>query len=51
MAPTKLKKLSVILEDLLGKGFICPSVSPWGSPVQFMKKKDMIGGCALTTSS
>jgi hypothetical protein len=33
-------KLQMQLEDLLKKGYIHPSVSPWGSPVLFMKKKD-----------
>ena len=28
------------LEELLNKGYIRPSVSPWGAPVLFMKKKD-----------
>jgi len=28
------------LEELLKKGYIHPSVSPWGSPVLFVKKKD-----------
>ena len=28
------------LEDILKKGYILPSVSPWGSPVLFIKKKD-----------
>ncbi|KAD7477567.1 hypothetical protein E3N88_00703 [Mikania micrantha] len=28
------------LQDLLDKGFIRPSVSPWGAPVLFVKKKD-----------
>jgi hypothetical protein len=28
------------LEELLKKGYICPSVSPWGAPVLFMKNKD-----------
>jgi hypothetical protein len=28
------------LEELLKKGYICPSVSPWGAPVLFVKKKD-----------
>jgi hypothetical protein len=28
------------LEELLKKGYIRPSVSPWGAPVLFMKKKD-----------
>ena len=29
------------LEELLKKGYICPSVSPWGALVLFMKKKDV----------
>jgi hypothetical protein len=28
------------LEELLKKGYICPSVSPWGASVLFVKKKD-----------
>ncbi|WMV45548.1 hypothetical protein MTR67_038933 [Solanum verrucosum] len=40
MAPTKLKELSVQLQDLLGKGFSRPSILPWGSPILFVKKKD-----------
>ena len=40
MAPTELKELKTQLEDLLNKGFIRPSVSPWGAPVLFVKKKD-----------
>jgi hypothetical protein len=28
------------LEELLKKGYICPSVSPWGAPILFFKKKD-----------
>ncbi|KAH0757160.1 hypothetical protein KY290_020653 [Solanum tuberosum] len=40
MAPAELKELSVQLQDLLGKRFIRPSVSPWGAPVLFVKKKD-----------
>jgi hypothetical protein len=30
------------LEELLKKGYIRPSVSPWGAPVLFVKKKDGI---------
>lgn len=30
MAPVELKELKEQLEDLLNKGFIHPSVSPWG---------------------
>ncbi|KAJ8761158.1 hypothetical protein K2173_001214 [Erythroxylum novogranatense] len=40
MAPAELKELKVQLEDLLEKGYIRPSSSPWGAPVLFVKKKD-----------
>ncbi|XP_070022772.1 uncharacterized protein [Nicotiana sylvestris] len=40
MAPPELKELKDQLQDLLEKGFIRPSVSPWGAPVLFVKKKD-----------
>ncbi|XP_009791291.2 uncharacterized protein [Nicotiana sylvestris] len=40
MAPVELKELKVQLKDLLDKGFIRPSVSPWGALVLFVRKKD-----------
>ncbi|TYJ97948.1 ty3-gypsy retrotransposon protein [Cucumis melo var. makuwa] len=40
IAPAELKELKVQLQELLEKGFIRPSVSPWGAPVLFVKKKD-----------
>ena len=40
MAPTELKELKEQLQELLHKGFIRPSSSPWGAPVLFVKKKD-----------
>ena len=40
MAPIELKELKTQLQELLDKGFIQPSVSPWGVPVLFVKKKD-----------
>jgi hypothetical protein len=40
MAPAELKELKTQLQELLDKGFIRPSVSPWGAPVLFVKKKD-----------
>ena len=40
MAPAELKELKVQLQELLDKGFVRPSVSPWGAPVLFVKKKD-----------
>jgi hypothetical protein len=35
-----LAKLKIQLKDLLDKGFICPSSSPWGCPTLFVSKKD-----------
>jgi hypothetical protein len=40
MSTPELKELQMQLEELLKKGYIRPSVSPWGSPVLFVKKKD-----------
>ena len=40
MAPVKLGELKLLLQDLLSKGFIRPSVSPWGALVLFLKRKD-----------
>jgi hypothetical protein len=40
MTPKELVELKVQLNELLGKGYICPSSSPWGCPALFVKKKD-----------
>jgi hypothetical protein len=40
MPPNELAELKIQLQDLLDKGFICPSASPWGCPALFVKKKD-----------
>ncbi|KAF3645199.1 RNA-directed DNA polymerase -like protein [Capsicum annuum] len=40
MAPIELRELKEQLKDFLEKGFIRPSVSPWGAPVLFVHKKD-----------
>ena len=40
MAPAELKELKLQLQDLLERGFIQESGSPWGAPVLFVKKKD-----------
>ncbi|WMV37383.1 hypothetical protein MTR67_030768 [Solanum verrucosum] len=40
MALTELKELKETLKDLLDKGFIRPTISPWGAPILFVKKKD-----------
>ncbi|GJV62493.1 hypothetical protein Tco_1473321 [Tanacetum coccineum] len=39
MAPVELKELKYQLQELLERGFIRPSVSPWGAPLLFVKKK------------
>ena len=39
MAPVELQELKVQLQELLGKGFIRPSTSPWGAPVLIAKKR------------
>ena len=40
MAPVELKELKAQLQELVDRGFIRPSISPWGAPVLFVKKKD-----------
>jgi hypothetical protein len=41
MPPNELAELKTQLQDLLEKGFIRPSSSPWGCPTIFVKKKDL----------
>jgi hypothetical protein len=40
MSTKELKELQLQIEELLKKGYIHPSMSPWGAPVLFVKKKD-----------
>jgi hypothetical protein len=40
MSPLELIELKTPLQDLLDKGFICSSSSPWGCPTLFISKKD-----------
>jgi hypothetical protein len=40
MPPKELAELKNQLQELLDKGYIRPSSSPWGCPVLFVKKKD-----------
>ena len=40
MSPAELRELKAKLQELLSKGFIRPSASPWGAPVLFVKNKD-----------
>ena len=40
MSPKELDELKKIIQELLEHGFIQPSISPYGAPVLFVKKKD-----------
>jgi hypothetical protein len=40
MNANPLAKVKEQLEELLDRGYIHPSASPWGSPVIFVPKKD-----------
>jgi hypothetical protein len=40
MATNQLAELKELLQELLDKGYICPSASPWGAPIIFAPKKD-----------
>ena len=40
MSPAELNELKKQLDELLMKGFVQPSKSPYGAPVLFVKKKD-----------
>jgi hypothetical protein len=42
MPPNELAELKTQLQDLLEKGFIRPSSSPWGCPAIFVKKNDQM---------
>nr|GEV08025.1 putative reverse transcriptase domain-containing protein [Tanacetum cinerariifolium] len=40
LAPLEMQELSDQVQELVDRGFIRPSTSPWGAPVLFVKKKD-----------
>ena len=40
MSTPELVELKLQLKQMLDMGYIRPSVSPWGAPILFMKKKD-----------
>ena len=40
MVPIELQGLKVKIQELLDRGFIRPSTSPWGAPILFAKKMD-----------
>jgi hypothetical protein len=45
MSTPELKELQMHLEELLKKGYIHPSVSPWGAPILFVKKDGTLRMC------
>jgi hypothetical protein len=45
----ELVELKKQINELLEKGYIRPSTSPWATPVLFVEKKDVTKRCALTT--
>ena len=51
METVELQELRVQLQELLDKGFIRPSTSPWGAPVLLRKRRTRPFDCALTTDS
>ena len=40
MSTPELQELKMQLKELMDLGLIHPSVSPWGAPVIFIRKKD-----------
>jgi hypothetical protein len=40
MSTPELVELKLELKEMMDKGYIRPSMSPWGAPVLFVKKKD-----------
>ncbi|KAM1168316.1 hypothetical protein ACFX19_030767 [Malus domestica] len=40
MAPAELRELKIQLQELVDKGYIQSSISPWGAPVHFVRKND-----------
>jgi hypothetical protein len=40
MSTPELTELKMQLQELMDKQYIRPSVSPWGAPILFVKKKD-----------
>jgi hypothetical protein len=45
MPPAELAELKKQLQELLDKGFIHPSTSPWGCPALFVKKDESLRLC------
>ena len=51
MSTPEMLELKMQLQKLLEKKYIRPSMSPWGAPILFVKKKMVHSCCVLITSS
>ena len=51
ITPIELQELKVPIHDLLDRGFIRLSTSPWGAPILFAKKRIRPFACVSTTES
>ena len=47
MSTPKLLEPKLQLQELIEKGYIFPSVSPWAAPISFVKKKDGTMGMCI----
>ena len=48
LAPDEMQEPSNQLNELLSKGFIQPSFSPWGAPILFVKRRTKRSAYAYT---
>ena len=48
MPPNELAELKKQLQELLDKGYIHPSTSPWGCPAHSLRRKIKASGCVWT---
>jgi hypothetical protein len=49
MSSDQLLELKKQIKELLEKGFICPSSSPWGAPVTFVERRMVLNRCVWIT--
>lgn len=45
LEPLEIKELRKQLQELINRGFICPSSSLWGAPIIFVKKDGTMRMC------
>ena len=47
MGVNELEELKKQIKELHEKGFICPSLSPWGAPIILLTRRTVPRGCVL----